>query len=371
MKYFFIIMIALFTALVSYTIVRGFQALRDFPVFRTIYLVVAILLFVSIIVGTVMGSFTSIPFAKVITFIGHTALILFLYLFISFLIVDIVRIFNHFFHFAPQGMWNFRQWAFLASFVIIAIVMIAGNYKFNHPKIVNLEITANNSVPQNKEIKIVAASDVHLGNSITKKRLQKYVDLINEQQPDIVLFAGDVCDNRLEPIIDQHMHEELRMIKAPLGVYGILGNHEYIGRNVSEAIEYLGSGNIQILRDSVYLVNNEFYIVGRDDRTNNNRKNLDALVHNLDASKPIILLDHQPYHLEEAEESKVDLQISGHTHDGQFFPINLIVRSMYENAHGYSTRGNTHYYVSSGLGLWGPQYRIGTQSELVVINLKY
>ena len=201
MRYIFIIMITLFTALVAYTVVRGFQALREFPVFRNIYLVVAVLLFVFLIVGMIMSVLTPVAIPRFIIFLGHSALIIFLYLFVSFLIVDIVRIFNYFFHFAPEGMWKFRQWVFIASIAITAIAMIAGNYKFNHPKIVNLEVTANNSVAQNKEIKIVTASDVHLGSSITKKRLQKYVDMINAQQPDIVLFAGDICDNRLEPII--------------------------------------------------------------------------------------------------------------------------------------------------------------------------
>ncbi len=212
---------------------------------------------------------------------------------------------------------------------------------------------------------------MHLGVSINKKRLQKYVDLINAQQPDIVLFAGDICDNRLEPIMEQHMNEELRMINAPLGVYAALGNHEYIGRDVQATIKYLQSGNITVLRDSAVLVKDEFYLIGRDDKRNSNRKTLADLTSNLDSGKPFILLDHQPYHLEEAEENGIALQISGHTHDGQFFPINLIVRSMYENAHGYSARSHTHYYVSSGLGIWGPQFRIGTQSEVIVINLKY
>ncbi|MFZ4725789.1 MAG: metallophosphoesterase, partial [Paludibacter sp.] len=114
-----------------------------------------------------------------------------------------------------------------------------------------------------------------------------------------------------------------------------------------------------------------FYIVGRDDKSNLNRKKLSEIVTGLDKKLPFILMDHQPYHLEEAEQNDIDFQISGHTHNGQFFPGNLFVKKMYELGYGYLKKGNTHYYVSSGLGLWGPQYRIGTESELVVINLKY
>lgn len=367
----FIIMIAVFTALVAYVAIRGYQVFRDIPLTRNVYLAVIVLMYVFLIGGTIIGMFSTAPIAKTIAFIGHTSLVIFLYLILAFLLVDIVRVVNHFAHFAPEGMFVFRKWAFAASVAIIAVVMIVGNYKFNHPKIVNIELSINNKPAQGKELRIAAASDVHLGVTIDKKRLQRYVKLINEQNPDIVLFAGDVFDNALAPVVAQNMNEDLRKIEAPAGVYAIPGNHEYIGRDIQAAVKYLQSANINALRDSVALVDNSFYIVGRDDRMNQNRKTLSELLVGIDHSKPVVMLDHQPYHLEEAEENGVDLQFSGHTHKGQFFPINLIVKSMYENAYGYSTRGNTHYYVSSGLGLWGPQYRIGTQSELVIITLKY
>jgi len=124
------------------------------------------------------------------------------------------------------------------------------------------------------------------------------------------------------------------------------------------------------LRDSVCLVDSSFYLIGRDDRTNTKRKSLKELVTGLNVNLPRILMDHQPYHLDEAEKNNIDFQISGHTHNGQFFPGNLFVKKIYELGYGYLKKGNSHFYVSSGLGIWGPQYRIGTESELVVIHLK-
>ena len=174
----------------------------------------------------------------------------------------------------------------------------------------------------------------------------------------------------MTPVIAQHMDEELREIKAPLGVYAINGNHEHYAESPNATAEYLKSAGIKVLRDEVALVDSSFYIVGRNDRSNLRRMNLNDLMKGLDPTKPTILLDHQPYHLEEAEQNNIDLQISGHTHNGQFFPGNLFVKSMYELGYGYLKKGKTNYYVSSGLGIWGPQYRIGTQSELVVIKLK-
>lgn len=372
MRYgFFIFMLTLFTALVVYITLRGCQVLKDCPVGRTIYLVGMIFLFISFFVGTLAGGVMPLGLGKIIAYAGHTGLILFIYLFAAFLLTDIIRILNHFFHFAPEGMLLFRKVAFGVSALLIAIVLIVGNYKFNHPQIVKLDVNLERNAPQNKSLKIVAVSDIHLGVTIDKKRLNKYVELINNQHPDVVLIAGDICDNMLAPIEKQQMNEDLRKIVAPLGVYAIPGNHEYISQDINKAVKYLESGGITVLQDDIALVNDDFYIIGRDDRTNHNRKSLKALKEGLDDTKMAILLDHQPYHLEEAQENLIDLQISGHTHDGQFFPVNLIVRNMYENAHGYSRRGDTHYYVSSGLGIWGPQYRIGTQSELVVINLTY
>ena len=371
MKTGFFLIVTLFTLLMaSYVSIRGWQALQHAGSLRFWYLGANILLFAVMMSGFMARGVLSPVAMKVMTSVGFSYMIIMIYLLLSFLIVDLVRLTNLAFHFAPAGMKTFRYVAFLISISSIAIAMIYGNYKFNHPEIVNLDLNIDKA-PQQKTLKIVALSDVHLGYSINKTNLQKYVKLINEQKPDIVLMAGDVVDNITQPLIEQNMAEELRQIVAPLGVYAISGNHEYYGENPYIAEEYLKSAGITFLRDSTILVNNSFYLVGRDDRTNHKRKEIAQLTSAIDHSKPVIMLDHQPYHLKEARENGVDLQISGHTHNGQFFPGNLFVKQMYELGYGYRKIENTHYYVSSGLGLWGPKYRIGTQSELVVINLKF
>ena len=167
------------------------------------------------------------------------------------------------------------------------------------------------------------------------------------------------------------MEEELSQLHAPLGVFAITGNHEFYSGVPEEINKYLRAAGVRMLHDSVALVDNSFYLVGRDDRTNPNRMKLSELVKGLQPDLPKILLDHQPYALEQACENDIDLQISGHTHNGQFFPGNLFVKRIFEVAHGYKKKGKTHFYVSSGLGIWGPLYRIGTQSELVEIQLKF
>ena len=353
----------------GYVFLRGWQALPS-TVLRPIYLASIVFLFLSMLVGMIFGSSMPASLGKGISFVGNSYFVIFTYLLLSFLIVDVVRIANYFLEFSSTGLVGFRLWAMVGTLGLTVIALGIGNWNFNHPKIVTLNITADKPL-QHKELKIVAASDIHLGISIDKKRLQSYVDMINDQHPDIVLLAGDVSDRSMIPVVNQKMDEELRQIKAPLGVYAINGNHEHYAETPNATAEYLKMSGIKVLRDEVSLVDSSFYVVGRDDRSNPKRKNLSELVNGLTPGKPLILLDHQPYHLEEAEQNGIDLQISGHTHNGQFFPGNLLVKHMYELAYGYLKKGKTHFYVSSGLGLWGPQYRIGTQSELVVINLKY
>lgn len=367
---FIIIALSLLFSINSYVILRGYQVLPTIYAIRSTYLIAMIALFVVMMITMILGNEISPNIAKTFSFIGFSYIIIFIYLLFSFLVVDFIRIINHFIHFFPISVASFRLWIMLITMALTAVAMIIGNYKFNHPKIVTLDLSTDKP-KQNKTLKIVAVSDLHLGVSIDKKMLQGFVKLINDQHPDIVLLAGDISDRWMEPVIRQNMVEDLRAIKAPMGVFAINGNHEHYAEIQNATADYLKKAGIVVLRDQVNMVNSRFYVVGREDKSNKNRKNLSEVVKGLDKSLPIILMDHQPFNLEEAEQSGVDFQISGHTHNGQFFPGNLFVKKMYEMGYGYLKKGATHYYVSSGLGIWGPQYRIGTESELVVVNLKY
>lgn len=368
---FFAFMLIFFLSMLTYVCIRGGQALSSFGTLKGVFIASSIVLFLMFFVGMILGNYFPLPVAKTITFLGNTFLVVMIYLTFAFLITDITLIFNKMFHFITNDTYTFRFWALMISSLVIFTVMTVGNYKFNHPQVVNLHITTE-KLPQQKEIKIVAISDVHLGVSIDKNRLKKYVELINAQQPDLVIVGGDLVDRSIVPLERQKMHEDLLQIKAPMGVYATLGNHEYYGEGMNRIEDFYKKSGITLLKDSAVLVQNQFFIAGReDDRMQPNRKKLEEILQNIDHSKPIILLDHQPLFLNEAEKNHVDFQFSGHTHNGQFFPGNLFVKRMFELGYGFKKKGNTHYYVSSGLGLWGPQYRIGSQSELVVIDFKY
>ena len=369
MKYaFFAIVFSLLFSMMGYVLARGWQALPSNS--RSLYAVGFGVLLALLMIGLFFENAMPPVLSKIVTFSGYTFLIVTVYLALSFLLVDIIRLANHWLHFAPAGMHGFRLWAMTGSLAIITVALVVGNYKFNHPEIVKLNLTVDRPL-KNKEIRIVAASDIHLGNSIDIKRLKKYVALINAQHPDLVILAGDITDRSASPLTEQNMKVELESIHAPLGIYAIRGNHEYYSGKPQEIAGYLKASGITVVIDSACLVDNSFYIIGRDDKTNPRRKALPEIMQGLDKDLPKILVDHQPYNLELAEQNGIDLQISGHTHNGQFFPGNLLVKNMFELGYGYLKKGKTHYYVSSGLGIWGPQYRIGSQSELVVIRLRY
>jgi len=192
---------------------------------------------------------------------------------------------------------------------------------------------------------------------------------------DIVLLPGDVVDEDIAPVIKQNLGETLRKIRSKFGTFAVTGNHEYIG-GVEPAVRYLSEHGLTMLRDAAVKINGGIYIVGREDISFNRasgrkRKSLEELMSGIDKSFPIIMMDHQPFHLEEAERNGVDLQLSGHTHHGQLWPFNFITKKVYEVSWGYKKKGNTHIYVSSGAGTWGPPVRTGNSPEIVFLQLTF
>ena len=191
-----------------------------------------------------------------------------------------------------------------------------------------------------------------------------WIDLILAEQPDLVLFGGDIVDISLRPLLEGDYASEFARIQAP--IYTVLGNHEYIG-NEADAERFFADAGITLLRDSTAFVEG-IAVIGRDDRSNPGRKPLSAL--SVPPECFTILLDHQPYHLEEAQAAGIDFQFSGHTHRGQVWPLSWVTDALYEKSWGHHRRGSTQYYVSSGLGIWGPKTRIGTRSEYLVLHIQ-
>jgi predicted MPP superfamily phosphohydrolase len=363
------IIFAVLIAWGAYVVVRIRQTFFGSAKSRMIFRTIITLLILCVILGAIPDNHLPIAVAKPIRFVAFSLLIFLLYYFPFVVITDIVRGINKRYRFLKNPQ-KFRLGVGIVGIIAVTTIMIIGNYRFNHPTKVYLDIESAKS-KQGKELKIVALSDLHLGISLGEKATKKYVNMINAEKPDLVLFVGDLIDHSVPVVVQQNLDQQLRQISAPLGVYGVLGNHEYFAGANDDLFDFYRKSGIIILRDTSVLINKEVYLIGRDDAFNKHRKALRQVMQPIDSSKPSILLDHQPNHLQDAEENNIDLQLSGHTHDGQVYPGNLIAAAMFELSHGYKIKGNTHYYVSSGLGIWGPLYRIGTQSELMVIRFRY
>lgn len=255
------------------------------------------------------------------------------------------------------------------AFPLTCCLLLYGYVNYRNPKVEHIVINLEKEF-EGGEFTAVAISDVHLGYGTGPKALQRYVELINAQKPDVIFISGDLIDNSLRPLMDKPFDEILNTLEAPMGIYMVPGNHEYIsGADACE--EYIRNNTgIHFLRDNLTTLPNGIQVIGRDDRSNRRRMPLEELMLQSDAGKPVIVLDHQPYELAVTDSLGVDIQLSGHTHDGQVWPLNMLIDRMYEQGHGYRKWKNSHIYVSSGLSLWGPPFRIGTNSDLAVITVK-
>ncbi|NGM80866.1 metallophosphoesterase [Paenibacillus sp. 7124] len=222
-------------------------------------------------------------------------------------------------------------------------------------------------------LKIAVASDLHLGDIVGNRHLKKMVERMNAMKPDIILLAGDVLDDSLEPFVRNRMSEQLSKLKARYGIYAVLGNHEYYGGDIEKYTELMGTIGIRVLQDEVAEAAG-VYIVGRKDKAaesmdSEGRKSVASLLEGLDLSRPVIMMDHQPTGFDAAAAAGVDVLLSGHTHRGQIAPIHWITRRLFELDWGYLNKENLHVIVSSGFGTWGPPIRLASRSEIIGLSL--
>ena len=344
----------------------GWHVWRILPLaalWKSVVVALMAVCFVLFVVNFVVGlDRVPLPLARVMYDVGNSSLIVLLYFFMLFLVLDFGRLV----HLVPPSFLKDSLAGTLTVMGVMLTVFVYGNIHYHHKQRVPMELDAKGKLAQ--PLKAVLMSDLHLGYHNGRTELAKWVDRVNAEQPDLVLIAGDIIDISVRPLLEEGMAEEFRRLQAP--VYACLGNHEYYSGE-PRARQFYQDAGIHLLRDSVVTLADKgnLTLIGRDDRTNLRRKSLADLTAGLDRNSFTILLDHQPYHLERTEQAGIDFQFSGHTHYGQVWPISWIEDAIYECAYGSLTKGNTRIYVSSGIGIWGGKFRIGTQSEYVVLTL--
>ena len=373
---FFTIVLTIYSLINWYIFSRGLQALPMDGIYRTVYKSVLLFLILAYPAGRFLERIMNKTISGFVTHIGAYYLAMMLFAFFLILFIDLIRSGNYFFHYLPSSWYQTGSKAGIITFGLVAgsvvCLTIAGAWNAAHPRVREINIQLAKKAHLANNLKIVLASDIHLGGIINADKLKNIVNRINSLNPDIILLAGDIFDEDISSLLENNIDSILIKLKSNYGVYAIPGNHEYFS-GIENAIAYLRQSNITVLRDSAVFVAGSFYLVGRDDRSANRfakkRKPLAELMLTTNPDYPIILMDHQPFNLEEAQQNGVDLQLSGHTHHGQIFPFNFLTKKIYELSYGYLKKGNTHYYVSCGVGTWGPPVRLGSIPEIVKIEL--
>ena len=344
-----------------YVSVRVWQLLPAIPLLRTSVVVLMALSFIGFFVA-MSGLLDKLPLglASFIYEVGTSWLVILLYMVMLFAVLDLG---------AAVGIIprSFLKTSVLGSISVTLLLTVLFTYAyFHYDNKQRVELTLASKGKLSRNMTLVMVSDLHLGYHNRRSDLHRWLECIKNERPDAILIAGDLIDRTIKPVNEEHSAEEFRRLGIP--IFAVLGNHDYYtGVNVDKV--FCQQAGIQLLQDSVAYFK-DIAIVGRDDRTNKRRKPLSRLMEGIDRRKYIVELDHQPYHLEEAALNGVDFQLAGHTHYGQVWPINWITKAVYEDAFGPLTKGNTRYYVSSGLGIWGAKFRIGTQSEYIVAKIR-
>ena len=263
---------------------------------------------------------------------------------------------------------------FIATLAVFFTTMVIGHRNVRYPRVIYQKYTVKRLVPEGaqpeKRMRLVFFSDLHIGEAMTPDYIARVVKLIQDQQPDLILCGGDFIDHRAVYAYDPRVMASLRSLHAPLGVYYVLGNHEY--RDDLEAnIRWVSEVGGTLLRDSIaFPGDGPLTLIGRDDWVNGNRKPFEVIANEADPLRgPVVLMEHTPASIDSIGDSPVDLILCGHTHGGQIWPGQLMVWWRYGMVSGTRPVGEREVCISSGIGSAGATYRVGTRSEIRVYDL--
>lgn len=354
------------------------------------YLIVGIYIFFAS--SFIVGFF--LPFRS-IKIVGNYWLGVVQYILLFVIWFDLIRIILLKWKLINEKIIHARKTFILVGILCFLVVGAFSTYGVIHAKkiVVNsYQVQIDKKVDKFSNLKVALVSDLHFGYNSSLSHVKKMVKLINESDPDVVVIAGDIFDNSYEAIYKpDKIIQEIKKIKTKYGVYAVYGNHDIDEKilagftfswkknknlNDPRMTSFLEKANVKLLRDESLLIDDSFYLVGRIDYHKygmevEKRKTIEELVSSFDKSKPIILIDHEPYELEKIAKVGVDLDLSGHTHNGQMFPSNVFIKFIWKNPHGLLKVDNMYSAVTSGVGVYGPNMRVGTTAEVMVLDLSF
>jgi predicted MPP superfamily phosphohydrolase len=339
---------------------------------RIYYVLIYLLLFLVYPVSNFFHEGGTVLAARVLSGIADYLLPFFLYLFLFVLLLDLLLLINLLFRIVPHDKIKSRAcWSYGLPVIVCCslAVVVAGTINFNTIRTTEYQITIPGKSSGTSHLRIAFVSDFHLQEGTSIHFIEKFVAKIDSIKPDLMLFGGDIVegdrrDENMEPF-----EKLFSSIKTRYGVYGVLGNHEYYARQ--DKGSFFSKAGIEILSDSVVIVDSSFILVGRNDSHIRTRKSIEEIMRTIPDSLPVILIDHRPTEIDQISRTSTDVALSGHTHNGQLFPINFVTRRVYELSYGYMKKGETHFFVSSGIRLWGPPVRTTGKSEIMVIDIAF
>ncbi len=316
-----------------------------------------------------------------------------LYITLAVVVSDLIRILLLHCDRVNKIKLHSRKTFVISGGIVIAVILSLSAYGIIHArdlKITQYDVTIGKAC-KTGDLKVVLIADLHMGYSIGRRYIEHMAERINALEPDLICIAGDIFDNDYDALDDPAaITAALKGLKSTYGTYACWGNHD-IDEKILAGFTF-GSGNaltddmrmaglledagITLLNDETVCIEDAFYLAGRRDpdrvkKLEHTRKTPRELTLGLDPSKPLLVMDHQPKELDELAAAGVDAQLSGHTHNGQLFPGNLLIHLFWENPYGLEKRGGMYSVVTSGVGIWGPDMRIGTDSEIVEITVHF
>lgn len=255
--------------------------------------------------------------------------------------------------------------------ILFIVYMLLGLYNAYQPVVRKYQIQVPRKNAKRKNLRVAMASDMHFGGLSGGNHAKRLVIMTNKLNPDLVVFPGDLVDDDPGIFQKKKMDRTLRKLQAPLGVYAVLGNHEYYGGKIKELTKIMKKVNVHILQDEMVTIDRSIQIIGRKDKTDKQRKSIEELMTATERALPTLVLDHQPAELQQIMDSGSDIVLSGHTHRGQIAPNHFITRKIFEVDWGFKKKKQLNVIVSSGFGFWGPPIRIGSRSEIVQLDITF
>jgi predicted MPP superfamily phosphohydrolase len=337
---------------------------------RKWYILIFTVLFIIYPAGNLLGENSTGLFSKYLSATANYLLPFFLYLFLLILFTDLLLLINLPLKIVSKEKMKDRtlkKIVFISIIGVSLIIVLGGIINFNSIRSTEYFVDIKRESSDISKLKIAFVSDFHLQEGTPLKFVQRFLKKVNGIRPDIMIFGGDIVegDNENENMVQ--FENILTKVETRYGVYGVLGNHEHYARQ--DKGSFFNKSGIRILCDTTFIAGKSFILAGRNDSHISSRKSVSELLKSIPDSLPVIILDHRPTGIDEVSKTNSDIQLSGHTHDGQLFPINLITNMIYKLSYGYMKSDNTHFFVSSGIRLWGPPVRTIRKSEIMVINV--